>query len=85
MTFYYNNVYIADTSTVVGPYEKNGPLGKYFDKTYDDLYFKEESFEKAEIKLVKESIDIIKEKYIFTIITYITTCCIIFIDIFYLT
>ena len=64
MTFYYNNVYIADTSTVAGPYEKNGPLGKYFDKTYDDLYFKEESFEKAEIKLVKESIDIIKEKVV---------------------
>ena len=64
MTFYYNNVYISCCSTITGPYEKNGPLSKYFDKSYDDLYFKEESFEKAEIKLVKESIDIIKEKVV---------------------
>ena len=25
MTFYYKNVYIEDTSTIVGPYEKKGP------------------------------------------------------------
>ena len=62
MTFFYNNVYISCCSTVAGPYEKNGPLGEFFDKTYDDLYFEEKSFEKAEIKLVRESIDIIKEK-----------------------
>ena len=62
MTFSYNNVYIADTATVSGPYEKKGPLGKYFDKTYDDLYFGEKSFEKAEIKLVTDCIDILKKK-----------------------
>ena len=55
MTFNYKNVYIKDTATVVGPYEKNGPLKKYFDKTYDELYFGEKSVEKAEIKLVKDS------------------------------
>ena len=32
MTFYYNNVYLEDTSTIAGPYEKKGPLRKYFDK-----------------------------------------------------
>lgn len=64
MTFFYNNVYISSCSTVAGPYEKKGLLGEYFDKTYDDLYFGEKSFEKAEIKLVKESIDIIKEKLV---------------------
>ena len=64
MTFYYNNVYISCCSTVAGPYEKNGPLGKYFDKTYDNFYIGEKSFEKAEIKLVKESIDIIRKKLV---------------------
>ena len=62
MTFSYKNVYINNTSTVVGPYEKNGPLCDYFDKTYDDLYIGEKSFEKGEIKLVRDSIVILLKK-----------------------
>ena len=62
MTFKYKNVYVKETSTVVGPYEKKGPLKKYYDKTYDDLYFGENSWEKAEIKLVKDSLDILIKK-----------------------
>lgn len=62
MTFHYSNVYLEDTSTIVGPYEKAGPLCKYFDKTYDDLYFGENSFEKAEIKLVKKSLAMLMKK-----------------------
>ena len=34
MTYKYKNVYIADTSIVGGKYEKTGPLGDSFDKTY---------------------------------------------------
>lgn len=64
MTFNYKNVYITDTATIAGPYEKSGPLSKYFDKTIDDLYFEEKSFEKAEIKLVRENIRILKEKLV---------------------
>ncbi len=57
MTYKYNNVYIKDSYTIAGPYEKNGPLKKYFDKVYDgNLYFEEKSFEKAESKLLIESI-----------------------------
>ena len=62
MTFYYKNVYVKDSSTVVGPYEKNGPLGEYFDKSYDNLNIEEKSFEKGEIKLVKDSLSILKSK-----------------------
>ena len=62
MTFYYNNVYLEDTSTIAGPYEKKGPLRKYFDKTYDDLYIKSKSFEKGEIKLVKDSLVMLMKK-----------------------
>ena len=62
MTFKYNNVYVKETSTVAGPYEKKGPLKKYYDKTYNDLYFGEKSWEQAEIKLVRDSLDILFEK-----------------------
>lgn len=62
MTFYYKNVYLEDTATICGPYEKKGPLRKYFDKTYDDLYFGERSFEKAEIKLVRDALIMIMKK-----------------------
>ena len=62
MTFYYNNVFLNETSTVTGPYEKDGLLGEYFDKSYSDLYMGEKSFEKGEIKLVRESLDILLKK-----------------------
>ena len=62
MTFFYNNVYLDDTATIVGPYEKDGPLYKYFDRTYSDFYFGEKSFEKAEIKLVRDALVMIMKK-----------------------
>ena len=62
MTFKYNNVYINDTATITGPYEANGPLSKYFDKSYNDLYFNTKTWELAEIKLIEESIDILLNK-----------------------
>ncbi len=62
MTFKFNEVYINNTATVVGPYEKEGPLGNKFDKTYDDLYTGEKSWEKSETKLLEESIDILLNK-----------------------
>ena len=62
MTFKYNNVYLNETATVCGPVEREGPLKKYFDKSYEDMYFGEKSFEKAEIKLVKDSLVILLRK-----------------------
>ena len=62
MTFTFDQVYIEETSTVCGPYEKKGPLRRYFDKTYDDLYIGEDSWEKAEIKLVKDAFSMILKK-----------------------
>lgn len=62
MTFNYKNVYLNETATVSGPVEKEGPLYKYFDKTYSDMYFNEKSFEKAEIKLVKDALTILLRK-----------------------
>ena len=56
MTTNYKNVYIMDTYTVCGPYENDGPLSNYFDKKYEkELYFGEKSWEKAEVKLLKDA------------------------------
>lgn len=63
MTTNYKNVFIKETSTYAGIYEANGPLKSYFDKTYTkDLYFGEKSWEKAEIKLLKDTINILLKK-----------------------
>ena len=44
-------VFIEDTATIVGPKEKAGPVGKYFDKHFDDDILGQSSYEKAEIKM----------------------------------
>ena len=62
MTFKYNNVYINEVSTIVGPYEHKGPLSKYYDLYYEDLYFNEKSWEQAEIKSIIDSTNILLRK-----------------------
>ena len=62
MTFKYNNVYVEDTSTVVGPYEAKGPLQAKFDRIYDNLYCGEKTWEKAEIRCLSDSIKVLLEK-----------------------
>ena len=63
MTNTYKNVYLDKTATIAGIYEANGPLKDYYDKVYTkDLYFGEKSWEKAEIKLLKDSISLLLEK-----------------------
>ena len=57
MTKKYHNVYLGDTYTIAGIYEKHGPLKKYFDLTYDkDLYYGCDTFEAAESKMLSDSI-----------------------------
>lgn len=62
MTIKFNNVYINDVSTVAGPYEAKGPINKYFDLCYKDLYFKEKTWEQAEIHLIEDAINILNKK-----------------------
>lgn len=62
MTFNFDNVYVGNTSCIVGPYEKNGPLSKKYDKCYDDLYIGEKTYEDAEVRLVEESIELLLKK-----------------------
>ncbi len=46
---------ILSTASIVGPKESEGPLAKYFDKCLDDEFFGENSWEKAETKIIKET------------------------------
>lgn len=62
MTFKYENVFVNVTATSVGPYENDGPLKGKFDKSYDNLYCNEKSWEKAEIKLQQDIIETILKK-----------------------
>lgn len=58
----FNNVYVQNSATVAGPVEKEGPLNKYYDKTYDDLYCGCKTFEQAEQSMLKEAIDTVFKK-----------------------
>lgn len=62
MTIKYNNVYLNETSTVAGKFEKEGPLKQYYDKTYDDFYIGEDTYEQAEIKMITDNVDILLKK-----------------------
>jgi len=59
MTFKYKNTYINETATITGPYEKNGPLSNFFDKSYNDFYFGMKTWEKAESKLIEDAVDML--------------------------
>lgn len=52
-----NPVNILETATIVGPKEKDGPLHAYFDRCLDDEFWGEASWEKAETKILKETIN----------------------------
>ena len=58
MTSKFNNVYITDSYTIAGIYEKDGPISDSFDLIYDkDFYYGCRTFESAEEKMLSNSID----------------------------
>ena len=61
-TIQFHHVYVASRSAVAGSLEAQGPLQKYFDKTYEDNYCNENSFEKAERAMVYDACDIALRK-----------------------
>ena len=58
MTEKLNNVYVENTALVAGYLEKEGPLGNYFDKSYNS-YNLDKSFELSEVKMSKDALDIL--------------------------
>ncbi len=57
----YNNVYINDFFTLVGPMEGDSKLKKY-DLKMDDYYFEEKTFEQAEIKMQRVAVNCLLSK-----------------------
>ncbi len=57
-----NTPTILDAAAIVGPKELDGPLAKYFDKCVEDEFWGEESWEKAESKFVKETVNTVLSK-----------------------
>ncbi|HBT47558.1 MAG TPA: stage V sporulation protein AD [Peptococcaceae bacterium] len=53
---------VVATASVVGPKEGEGPLGDTFDMVIDDTYFGEDSWEKAERKMLEEAVKMVIAK-----------------------
>lgn len=53
---------ILQTASIVGPKEADGPLASYFDQCLDDEFWGESSWEKAESKIIKETVNTLISK-----------------------
>ena len=53
---------ISDCACIVGPKEAQGPLAKYFDQTLEDEFWGEKTWEKAESKIIKETVNMVIAK-----------------------
>jgi len=52
-----NPINILETASIAGPKEADGPLAKYFDKCLEDEFWGEKTWEKAESKIIKETVN----------------------------
>jgi stage V sporulation protein AD len=57
-----NPVNIVSTACIVGPKEKDGPLSEFFDQALEDEFWGENSWEKAESKFIKETVNLAVSK-----------------------
>lgn len=48
---------IVSTASTVGPKESNGPLSRYFDTCLEDEFWGESTWEKAESKIIRETVN----------------------------
>lgn len=53
---------ILQTASIVGPKESDGPLASYFDNCLEDEFWGENSWEKAESKIIKETVNTVISK-----------------------
>ena len=63
---------ILSTACIVGPKEGQGPLAKYFDQCLEDEFWGEKTWEKAESKIIKETVNIAITKSISLSVLFIT-------------
>ena len=53
---------ILETASIVGPKEADGPMAEYFDQTLSDEFCGEKTWEKAESKIIKETVNTVISK-----------------------
>ena len=53
---------ILDCASIVGPKEAQGPLAEYFDQTLEYEFWGEKTWEKAESKIIKETVNTVISK-----------------------
>ena len=53
-----NPITILATASIVGPKEGDGPLSKYFDQCLEDEFWGEKTWEKAESKIIRETVNL---------------------------
>ena len=53
---------ILECASIVGPKVAEGPLAKYFDQTLEDEFWGEKTWEKAESKIIKETVNMVIQK-----------------------
>ena len=53
---------IVECASIVGPKEADGPLAKFFDQTLEDEFWGEKTWEKAESKIIKETVNMVISK-----------------------
>lgn len=57
-TIHFNNPpTILETGSIVGPKEAEGPMAGYFDQCLEDEFWGEKTWEKAESKIIKETVN----------------------------
>ena len=57
-----NPVTITEAASIVGPKESGGPMAKYFDQCLEDEFWGEKTWEKAESKIIKETVNLVISK-----------------------
>ena len=57
-----NPISILETSSIVRKKEAEGPLAQYFDVCLEDEFYGEESWEKAESKMIKTAVETVLKK-----------------------
>lgn len=53
---------ILEAASIAGPKEAQGPMAKYFDQCLEDEFWGEKTWEKAESKIIKETVNTVISK-----------------------
>ena len=61
-SYKFENVFLEETAVAIGSLEAKGKMKSYADIVYDDQYFGEKSYEAAERKMQKDTINKLKNK-----------------------